>query len=228
MASRLPKVVIAHLATLACLAYCQANEGALRLVVTDTTGHGLAAAIEIVSQGSQYARALSTNPNGLLDLTGLPFGLYRLNIRRGGFASVQSSIEIHSSIPTQFAVQMKLAPLTESVKVSSTDTLLAVDQAGSVDVIGKIRFASASAPFPAARCRIWSIRSLAGCLRAMRFCIRGDRNTRPSSSLTAFHSLTIALPASDLRSRLTAFNRSASTQPESPRNTVARWVVSLK
>ena len=137
MASRLPKVVIAHLATLACLAYCQANEGALRLVVTDTTGHGLAAAIEIVSQGSQYARALSTNPNGLLDLTGLPFGLYRLNIRRGGFDSVQSSIEIHSSIPTQFAVQMKLAPLTESVKVSSTDTLLAVDQAGSVDVIGK-------------------------------------------------------------------------------------------
>ena len=32
---------------------------------------------------------------------------------------------------------MKIGPLTESVKVSTTDTLLATDQAGSIDVIGK-------------------------------------------------------------------------------------------
>ena len=137
MVPNIARVVPAFVLALAGLAYGQANEGALHLVVTDATGHGLTAAVEIVSQSNQYARSLSTNPGGALDLAGLPFGLYSLNLHRDGFASVHSSIEIHSSIPTQLAVQMKVAPLTESVKVSATDTLLAVDQAGSVDEVGK-------------------------------------------------------------------------------------------
>jgi hypothetical protein len=131
------KTILALLVSLASLAYGQASEGALHLVVTDATGHGIIAAVQIISQGNHYSRQLSTRSSGLLDLNRMPFGLYRLEIRSSGFASVQSSIEIRSSIPTNFAVRMKLAPLTESVRVSSTDTLLAVDQAGSIDVVGK-------------------------------------------------------------------------------------------
>jgi hypothetical protein len=129
--------VLILLVAVAGLAFGQANEGALHLVVTDTTGHGVSAAVEIVNQGIQYSRALSTNADGSLDLNRLPFGLYHLEIRHTGFASVESSVDIHSSIPTQFAVQMKVSAPTESVRVSADDTLLSADQAGSINTIGK-------------------------------------------------------------------------------------------
>jgi hypothetical protein len=153
MAPNFLKTFFTLLVAVAAFAYCQANEGALHLVVTDTTGHGVIAAVQIISQANHYSKELSTRLNGLLDLNRLPFGLYRLEIRSSGLASVQTSIEIHSSIPTQNAIRMNLPPLTESVIVRSTDTLLAVDQAGSIDVIGKTLFATASAQYPVAPCR---------------------------------------------------------------------------
>ena len=137
MVPRFPSVLAAVLAAFAGLAHGQANEGGLHLVVTDATGHGIDTAVEVANQAIQYSRELSTGPNGTLDLAHLRFGLYLLEIRRSGFASVQSSVEIHSSIPAQLAIQMKIAPLTESVRVDASDTLLAVDQAGSVSMVGK-------------------------------------------------------------------------------------------
>jgi hypothetical protein len=135
--SNVIRVVSVFLLALAGLAYGQANEGALHLVVTDATGHGITAAIHVANQGIQYSRELSTSADGVLELNRLPFGKYHLDVRSNGFTPVQSFFEIRSRIPTQFAVQMKIGPLTESVKVSTTDTLLATDQAGSIDVIGK-------------------------------------------------------------------------------------------
>jgi len=134
--SNFPRALLTFFA-LAAFAFGQANEGALHIVVTDATGRGLTAAVQIEGRGAQFARELSTSPNGSLDLARLPFGIYRLQIRSSGFASVQSAIEIRSSIPAQFAIRMNVAPLTESVKVSTSDSLLAIDQAGSMDVVGK-------------------------------------------------------------------------------------------
>jgi len=137
VALRFPRALAAVLAAFAGFAFGQANEGALRLLVTDATGRGLSAAVQVVSQGNQYARTLSTSTGGQLDLSRLPFGAYRVEIRCSGFATVQSSVEIRSTIPTQFAVRMNIAPPIESVTVSTSDALLAVDQAGSISILGK-------------------------------------------------------------------------------------------
>ena len=137
VAFNFPKSVLPLLLAVPGLACGQVNEGALHLVVSDATGHAVSAAVEVVNQAIQYAQELSTGADGTLDVAHLRFGLYRLEIRRSGFASVQSSVEIRSSIPTRLAIQMKIAPLTESVKVDASETLLSADQAGSVNIIGK-------------------------------------------------------------------------------------------
>ncbi len=120
----------------AAFASAQANVGELRLLVTDVTGRGLSATVEIVSQGNHYARTLSIGTDGTLDLQRLAFGRYRVEIRQAGFADVVKMIEIRSTAPTRFTAEMKVAATNESVTVHASDTLLAVDQAGSVNTVG--------------------------------------------------------------------------------------------
>jgi hypothetical protein len=67
---------------------CQSNRGELRLKVTDPSGLGLKATVEIVSEANQYHNSLATTDQGILDLQHLPFGLYQLEINQPGFASV--------------------------------------------------------------------------------------------------------------------------------------------
>lgn len=124
------------LVSLAMLAFAQANEGSLRLSLTDTSGHAVSATIHLVSQSNQYAKTLIANPDGTLTIAELPFGIYQLSIQQLGFASISQSIEIHSSAPTHVSFQLKITPRTESVTVHTPDTLLAVDEPGSVEILG--------------------------------------------------------------------------------------------
>src|SRR5271165_6774299 len=91
----------------------QSNSGELRLKITDPAGLGLRAAVQILSQGNQYQNNLTTSDQGSLVVQRLPFGIYRLEIRQPGFAEVSESIEIHSSIPTEYAVQLRLSSVNE-------------------------------------------------------------------------------------------------------------------
>ena len=86
----------------------------------------------------------------------LPYGLYRLQIHQPGFAPVSESFEIRSSIPTHSDIQIKLSSVSQSVTVSTADTLLETDQAGSVNQIGVADIQNRlPAPSPAAPCRTW-------------------------------------------------------------------------
>ena len=114
----------------------QTSNGELRLRVTDPSGLAVKASIQIVSGVNQYRRILSTDDQGALTLQRLPFGVYQIQVSQPGFAEISQSINLHSSIPTKYAIQLKLTGVRESVTVTAANTLIDPDQAGSVNQIG--------------------------------------------------------------------------------------------
>jgi hypothetical protein len=114
----------------------QSNSGELRLKVTDPSGLGVRTTIHIASEANQYRKDLVTGDRGTLDVQRLPYGTYQIEIDQPGFAAVSKSIEIHSSLPADYAIHLSLSTVTQSVRVSSADTLIDPDQAGPVNHIG--------------------------------------------------------------------------------------------
>ena len=123
-------------AAAAATAAAQSNRGELRLKVTDPSGLGVKTSVQITSNANQYRNTLSTSELGSLDVRRLPFGIYQLVINQPGFAAVTESVEIRSSIPTEFTIQLKLTSVNQSVTVSADKTLIDPDQAGAVSQIG--------------------------------------------------------------------------------------------
>ena len=116
--------------------HCQSNTGELHIKITDPSGFGVRAAVQIVCEGNQYLNTLTTDDQGSLTIQRLPYGIYQLEIRQPGFAALNESIEIHSSIPTEYPAQLKLSPVQESVTVEAANTLVNPEQAGTVNRIG--------------------------------------------------------------------------------------------
>jgi hypothetical protein len=116
--------------------FCQSNSGELRLKVTDPSGLGLKATVEVVSEANQYRNTLATSDQGSLDLQRLPFGIYQLSINQPGFAAVSQTIEVRSSLPIDRTIQLKISSLSQSVNVTAENTLIDPDQAGYVSEVG--------------------------------------------------------------------------------------------
>jgi TonB-dependent Receptor Plug Domain len=114
----------------------QSNSGELRLKVTDPSGLAVKTTVLIVSEANQYRNALATTDQGTLDVQRLPFGIYQLEITQPGFAPASESVQIRSSIPTDYLFQLKLTSVSQSVTVTAADTLVDPDQAGSISQIG--------------------------------------------------------------------------------------------
>jgi outer membrane cobalamin receptor len=114
----------------------QSNNGELRLKVTDPSGLGVKTVVRIISEANQYRATLATGEHGSLNVQRLPYGIYRLEIEQTGFAPVSESVEIRSSLPAEFKIQLKLPEVNQSVTVSSADTLIDPDRAGAVSEIG--------------------------------------------------------------------------------------------
>jgi hypothetical protein len=108
----------------------------LRLKVTDPSGRALKTPIQITSEANQYRRMLSTDEQGALTVQRLPYGVYQLQIKQAGFGEVSQSVDVHSSIPADYVIQLKVSAAKESVTVSAANTLIDPDQAGSVNQIG--------------------------------------------------------------------------------------------
>ncbi|HEY4710962.1 MAG TPA: TonB-dependent receptor [Candidatus Acidoferrales bacterium] len=115
----------------------QSNSGELRVKVTDPSGLGVKTTVQITSEANHYQNALATDAQGYLDVQRLPYGVYQLEISQPGFAAVSESIEIRSTIPEDAAIQLKVSSVAQIITVTSTDTLIDPDQAGSVNQIGK-------------------------------------------------------------------------------------------
>src|SRR5215469_11885894 len=92
--------------------------------------------IQITSEANQYRRTLNTDDQGALTVQRLPYGVYQLQIKQPGFAEASQSVDVHSSIPAEYVIQLKVTAAKESVTVRTTNTLIDPDQAGSVNQIG--------------------------------------------------------------------------------------------
>ena len=117
-------------------AFGQANQGELRLLVTDPAGGPVKTSVQIESEANHYSNALTTSSDGRLVALHLPYGQYRVEIGQPGFEYVSKAVQIQSSIPVRYTVQLKLASVQQSVVVSASDTLLNTSQSGTVDQIG--------------------------------------------------------------------------------------------
>lgn len=117
-------------------ALAQANNGELRLKVTDPAGLAAKATVVLSSQANEYRHRFTTDSDGAVIAKPLPFGIYEIRIQAPGFADASDSVEIRSVVPTDRTVQLKLAPVASSVSVNAQNTLVDPDQPGAVSQIG--------------------------------------------------------------------------------------------
>ena len=66
----------------------------------------------------------------------MPYGVYQLQIQAKGFAEVSEPIEIRSALPLDRTIRLQVAAVSESVKVTDTNTLIDPYSPGSVNQIG--------------------------------------------------------------------------------------------
>ena len=88
----------------------QSNTGELRLKVTDPSGSPVKTTVQIVSEANQYRNTLATDDQGDLDVQRLPYGVYQIEISQPALPTVSETVEIRSSIPTEYTIQLKLSP----------------------------------------------------------------------------------------------------------------------
>ena len=116
--------------------FSQSNSGELRIRVTDPSGLGVKTSVQIISEANQYRNSLATNDQGALDVQRLPYGIYQIKVSQPGFAVIYESVDIRSSIPTDYTIQLKLPSVNQEVIVSAANTLIDPDLPGSVHQIG--------------------------------------------------------------------------------------------
>src|ERR1700733_1838265 len=114
----------------------QSFTGELRLTVTDPSGLGVKSTVELISEANQYRYTFTTDDQGNLDAKRLPYGIYQVQIEAPAFARVSESVEIRSALPLDRTIQLKVAPVSESLNVSASATLVDPYRAGSVNQLG--------------------------------------------------------------------------------------------
>src|ERR1700723_725477 len=114
----------------------QRTTGELRLTVTDPAGLGLKSIVELVSEGNDYRHTFTTDDQGNLDARRLPYGIYQVRIQATAFAQLSESVEIRSALPVDRTIRLKVASVSDSVKVSASATLVDPYRAGSVNEMG--------------------------------------------------------------------------------------------
>src|ERR1700723_2808457 len=77
----------------------QTREGEVRVQVKDSSGTAMEASGKFVNLGTGVERSFQTDPLGTFTLGGLPFGRYRLELSKAGFATQSVVIEVQSATP---------------------------------------------------------------------------------------------------------------------------------
>lgn len=117
-------------------AVAQSNYGELRLRVTDPSGLGIKCSVELLSEVNEYRNVFTTENDGTLIAKRLPFGIYLVQIQLDGFIPVSESVDIRSAIPSNFVSRLTVAPVSTTLTVSDSSTLIDPYRAGSVNQIG--------------------------------------------------------------------------------------------
>ena len=114
----------------------QVNYGEVRVKVNDPSGIAVKAAVHLVSEGNAYDKSFVTNGSGALVVEQVPYGVYRLQVQKAGFAVSTNTLQVHSALPVVERVQLSMASVITKVSVTDKDTLIDPYQPDSVMQIG--------------------------------------------------------------------------------------------
>ncbi len=98
-------------------AAAQGYSGELRVSVVDPTGRHLPATVTVT--GARFERRIATNGQSEADLKAVPFGIYRVAAECAGFAAITETVDLHSAVPLQREITLRLAAVKTSVQVKA-------------------------------------------------------------------------------------------------------------
>jgi hypothetical protein len=102
----------------------QSLSGEIRLEVKDATGAAIEASGSIEGLATGVHRDYRTDAQGMHTFAALPFGTYRLQIGRDGFAAQSIRVDVRSGTPIQQTVTLAVAAIATTVEVSDSVTLV--------------------------------------------------------------------------------------------------------
>src|SRR5262249_36152798 len=113
--------------------YSQSEMGEIRLQVKDPSDAPMQASGRLRSLSTGSVRSFQTDPQGNVTLGTLPFGHYRVEVSRRGFATQLILIDIQSKAPISQIIILSLGTSSYSVDVVGTTPLPGLDR--SIDEI---------------------------------------------------------------------------------------------
>ncbi|MEO7652062.1 MAG: carboxypeptidase regulatory-like domain-containing protein, partial [Bryobacteraceae bacterium] len=100
----------------------QRNNGEIRLTVQDPSGAAMEASVKLQNLSTRVHRRAPTDAQGTQTLAGLPYGRYRLEVSKEGFATQSVLVDVQSGTPVLRTISMALgsAPHSSITVVGST------------------------------------------------------------------------------------------------------------
>ncbi|MDR3702314.1 MAG: TonB-dependent receptor [Candidatus Sulfopaludibacter sp.] len=117
------------LAVSAAALWGQNPSGEIRLEVKDPSGAAMIASGKLQNRAAGIDRSFQTDSHGISAFAGLPFGRYRVEISKSGFATQTVSLDVQSSAPVTRTIQMSLASQTSAIEVVTATPLVGTDMA---------------------------------------------------------------------------------------------------
>ena len=114
----------------------QVNTGELRIRVTDPSGLGVKASVQLLSQVSRYKDDAITDDGGRVDVPRLPYGIYLVTVEKSGFTTVARTVEVRSALPVDAVIKLEVAPVATTVQVDAAETLIDPNRPSSIMQVG--------------------------------------------------------------------------------------------
>lgn len=130
------------------LACGQSSTGEIRLQVKDASGAGAEASGSIQGLATGVHRDFRTDAQGMHTFTAIPFGVYRIEVLRQGFAPQSIHVDVHSEVPVRQTVTLSVAGIEISVVVRDSETLVNPEATSAAQFVGpdQLKNRPASAP----------------------------------------------------------------------------------
>jgi outer membrane cobalamin receptor len=133
------------LALLGCAALVRAQSpaGEIRLEVKDPSGNVMAASGKLQRLGAAVGRSFRTDTQGVYTFQNLPYGRYRLQVSRDGFATQSVLLDVQSAAPVSCSIALALAPRASRIDVVATTPLAGTDLTAD-QIAGPVQTATAA------------------------------------------------------------------------------------
>lgn len=126
----------------------QATYGELRLQIEDASHAGVQASVALSCAANGFEQSFMSSAAGELAVHALPFGVYRIQIRKPGFAPFTGAVQIRTPLPVSESIHLVLGPVVTSLNVTVPDTLIDPENPGSVMQIGPTQLKTRPSSLP--------------------------------------------------------------------------------